>query len=205
MKPVAQALLLASFLFSCNDSNSDTQAVENDTTQSNTGKPSLSAALDKLRLTLQAGQKEDIVDLISFPLTESQMDLYVDDSLFQQDFVAAGNKLTRDLFLKHYDKIAKFTYLDEIGNVFSHLSIDSLAHNSEIKKEYKDKEEPCTKYYSLAVDNNLVTLKFGTNPNQEFISKEGDTDAIAGCEYAVFWTFRYEDGKLRFVKQAAAG
>jgi len=130
------------FFISCNDSNSDIQAVENDTTQSNTGKPSLSAALDKLRLTLQAGQKEDIVDLISFPLTESQMDLYVDDSLFQQDFVAAGNKLTRDLFLKHYDKIAKFTYLDEIGNVFSHLSIDSLAHNSEIKKEYKDKEEP---------------------------------------------------------------
>lgn len=202
MKPISLALLLAAFIISCDNTNTDKQAVTPDSTENTAAESPLASALADLRQTLESGDHANIANLIDFPLTDTEMNVAIDDSLFQHDYLAAGGKLTKPLFLKHFDKIAKFTYLDEITRVFKHVPLDSLVNTNEVRKEYREKDNPCMKYYSILAEDNNVTLGFGTNTNSDLDVKDEDA---AGCEYAVFWTFKLAGGKLKFVRQAAAG
>ena len=145
---------------------------------------------------------------MDFPLEDTVMNIYLDDSMFQKSYQAAGSKLTRELFRKYYDTIYKFTYLDQVSQIFRHIPLDSLKSKNEVTKEYKDKNEPCTRYYTIHKEQDEVTLTYGTNSNIDYVDKKGkspDHADVAGCEYSVFWIFKFDGNKLRLVRQTAAG
>ena len=86
---------------------------------------------------------------------------------------------------------------------------DSVHQDSDtLSYELKVKKDPCYKFYRVYVDNDSVTLEFGSDNNDQFVDiskKTEDEEMLDTCEYASFWTFRFDGQKLHFEKQLSAG
>jgi hypothetical protein len=213
MKPFFLALFIVTSLFSCKNAGNDKKTEEPDSAQAagtaalvDSAKLIMNNAILELRSKLESQNRNRIAELMDFPLADTIMNVHVDDAGFLESYRTAGNKLSKAMFIKYYSDIAKDTYLDEITKIFSQVPMDSLAYTNELDKEVKQEMEPCTKFYSIEVQQNYVRLTYRTHANKEYVPKETqDTPDTAGCEYAVSWIFRLEGDKLRLFRQGAAG
>jgi hypothetical protein len=213
MRSISLALVLTAFLFSCNSSNNDRKADGPDSTQAADKGAEVSRtmtdAVNDLKAILESNDKERIAALIDFPVADTVMGIYLDDSTFQETYKANGNKLTRSMFMNYFDPIQRHTYLDQITRVFEYVPIDSLRYTKELSREIKNKNEPCASHYHIAVEGDIVTLSYVLDDNDLYIKKgtkeEQEAFEDAGCEYGVYWIFRFDGNKFRLVQYAAAG
>jgi hypothetical protein len=203
-------LILAVFIFSCNNAGNDKQAGGNDSTQNaGTANPrTVADAINDLKTILESKNRSNIADLFEFPIPDSIMFVYLDDSVFQKSYRAAGERLTKSLFLQYFDTISRYTNLSDITEGFKYLPVDSLRYTDSLTREFKDKKDPCTRFYSIEVANDLIRIGYGTHQNDLFIVPKGSKDDdryFSGCEYDSFWLFRFDGNQLKFVARAAAG
>ncbi len=210
MRLISCVLLPAIFFFSCNNANHDKEAGGADTAQASasSGPRTVMDAITDLKNTLQSGNRSNIADLFDFPVADTIMRVYLDDSVFQENYRAAGDKITKSMFMNYFDTIARFNNLSDIIEGFKYLPLDSLKYKNRIEKVFKSKDEPCTREYSIEVENGLVRFQFTTNQSDLFKSKGNDEEDArfnSGCEYASWWTFRFDGSRLRFVRHDAAG
>lgn len=204
------ALLLAGFIFSCNNANNDKQAdgVDSNQKAGTTSPRTIADAINDLKTTLESNNRSNIADLFEFPMADTVMAVYLDDSVFKKSYRAAGDRLTKSLFLQYFDTISRSSNLSDIAEGFKYLPVDSLRYTNELFKEFKEKKEPCTRSYSIEVENDEVKITYATNPNDLFVVPKGSEDDdqfYSGCEYASSWIFRFDGNKLKFVRQVAAG
>jgi hypothetical protein len=213
MRSISLALLVTAILFSCNSSDSDKKPDGSDSPNAvnpsgNTGPRTITDAILDLKTILESKNRNSIAELMDFPLEDTVMNVYIDDSVFQKSYKAAGNKLSKPLFMQYYDTISKFTYLDQVTEIFKLVPLDSLKYKNELTKEFKDKNEPCMKKYKIEVEQDIVRLVYGTDTNDEYVKKgiaQDEESEDAGCEYSVFWIFRFDGNKLKLLHQGAAG
>jgi hypothetical protein len=209
MKPISLPLVLIAFLFSCNNNGTDKQADGSDPGQAaNSGKRTIQNAIFDLKATLESRNPNKIADLMDFPVPDTVMNVYLDDSAFQKEYKSWGEKLSRPIFLKYYDTISKFTYLDKIAAIFKYIPLDSLQYTNELKKELTaGAKEPCAGYYSIRLEDNIVTLTYGTNINPDYEGEIKGTDETedGGCEYGLYYIFRFDGQRLRLIRQGEAG
>jgi hypothetical protein len=209
MRSISLDFVFAIFLFSCKNSGNDKKADGVDSTQAadKAGPRTITDAIVELKTILESRNPQNIAALMDFPLADTVMNMYLDDSVFQKSYQAAGNKLTKALFLKYYDTISKFTYLDQVTEIFKLVPLDSLKYKNELTKEFRDKNDPCLRFYEIEIDQDNVRLSYGTNRNEEYKGKspEQEETDLAGCEYQVYWIFRFDGNKLKLLHQGAAG
>ena len=205
------ALVLAAFIFSCNNANNDKQADGADSTQhaTTTSPRTVTDAINDLKTVLQSNNRSNIADLFEFPMADTVMAVYLDDSAFKKSYVAAGDKLTKSMFLQYFDTIARYSNLSDIIAGLKDLPVDSLRYTNKIETEIKAKREPCAAFCSIEVNGDEVTLKYSTLVNDEYVKPKGtgedDESEVAGCEYVSFFFFVFDGNKLKFKRHAAAG
>lgn len=210
MRSISLALVIA-FLLSCNSSNSDKHADGADSANvvtATTGPRTITDAIFDLKTILESKNRNKIADLMDFPLEDTVMNVYLDDSVFQKRYKAEGNRLSKPLFMQYYDTISKFTYLDKVTEIFNLVPLDSLKHINELEKEFKDRNDPCIKYYKIEIEQDIVRLQYGSHNNNEYSKKGAASDnenIYAGCQYVVFWVFRFDGNKLKLLSQGTAG
>lgn len=212
MKYVLFLLIVAGSLVSCSNANNEKTADGADSAQPESTAPASSraallTALKDLHTTLATNDKNKIAELFTFPLTDSIMPIFLDDSVFSKKYVAAGDQLTKQLFFEYYDTIVKFTDLDHIGELFKYLPVESLGNSDEMEKNIGAKTEPCLRQYRIEVEGDRVRLITGTLENADYKAQKlsASEDTSAGCEYSAVWMFRLEGNKLKFERYAAAG
>jgi hypothetical protein len=211
MRLLFLALVLPGFILSCNNANNDKQADGADSTQNagTTSPRTITDAINDLKTTLESKNRSNIADLFEFPMADTVMAVYLDDSAFKKSYRAAGDRLTKSMFLNFYDTIARYSNLSDIIAGLKYLPVDSLRYTNKIETAITAKREPCAAFCSIEVNGNEVTLKYSTMVNDEYVkpkgSSEDDESEVAGCEYASFWIFVFDGNKLKFVRQAAAG
>lgn len=209
MRPIYFLFAVAVVLFSCNNSGGDKQAGDADSSQAGpapggAGSKTVVDAVNDLKSVLESKDKNSIANLFQYPLADTVLPVYIDDSVFKKNYTSAGDKLTRSMFISYYDAISKDTYLDKITEIFKYLSVDSLQYNNTLHIEFTKAGEDCNQYYEIANNDGVVTLTYGLNGHQPD-SKASAEEQEIGCEFASFWIFRFEGGKLHFVRQASAG
>src|SRR5688572_27814422 len=125
------SLVLTIFLFACKNSGSDKNAGGGDSAQAaiKTNVRIFDAIAD-LRSTLESRNPHKIAALMDFPLANTVLGVYLDDSVFQESYKAEGDLLTRALFLKYYDTISSFTDLEVVTEVFKLVPLDSLKYKN---------------------------------------------------------------------------
>lgn len=218
MKPILATLALAAMLFSCNNSASEKKAADADTSANATAatttaekyapSPAVLNALNNLKAVLVTRNKSSIADLFEFPMAAAVFRPYIDDSTFSEKYQAAGELLTKNLFLEYYDKIAKYSNLEDIIYGLEVLNVDSLRHTNEISKIFATKNEPCAFVYTITVEDEKVEMRFSINPNTNYVPSKKATDEETddtGCEYSSVWEFMFDGQRLKFLHQAAAG
>lgn len=211
MRSIFLVLISVALLFSCSNSSTEKQADDSDSAQSaddqKSGVRTVADAVNDLRIILESGNKTEIAALFPWPLADSVMPVYLDDSVFKKNYTAAGDKLTQNMFIRYYDTISKFTNLADIIEGFKYLPVDSLKYKNELNKEFRDNKEPCTRYYNIRIEEEEVTLTYGTNFNNDYKDPKGKTDDedVSGCEFASIWMFKFDGNKLKFYRYAAAG
>jgi hypothetical protein len=200
---------LTTIALSCKNTPHDQpglSTVHNDSGQAR--KQQLVQEVNKLKIILASGDSNKIADLFPFPLADSVMPVYTDDSAYNRDYKKNGDRVTRDMFLKYYPIISQRLQVDKMNELFKYIKTELLLRNYKLGYDIKTKKEPCYPYYNIEVDSsNMVTFTTGTNSNPDYkgSTAAADEDVSDGCEYAVFWTFMFDGRKLVFVRETAAG
>ena len=136
----------------------------------------LIAALKALRGRMLSGDKEQIAGIFTFPLADSVFNIYVNDSVFQDEYAKHGNALTRQMF---------DTYFNEIGSgpgdfvaLFSFLNPDSLLTRDTIEHDDIVDTLPYYTNYSITIDrDSLVWIRFNTGPNSSYVAPKNARDS----------------------------
>src|SRR4051794_21694379 len=63
-----------------------------DTAQNKPGRQILIEELKKLKQTIASNNKEKIADIFEFPISDTAFGIYVDDSIYNEQFRSNGNK-----------------------------------------------------------------------------------------------------------------
>jgi hypothetical protein len=203
-------------LTSCNNSNktkvaSDTliasQQVE--TTSNTSERQILIEELRRLKTVFASKDKEKIVDLFQFPLSDTAF-LYIDDSTFNAKLDKNGGKTTRTMFISHFSSISESLQIDQLNQLFAKINIDNLFKKDTLEHEVIIETEPCYPYYGVGVEKDIVTLTVGTNSNKNYKSKSLLEDEIPEndssiCEHVLWWLFKFDGQKLRFYNIMGAG
>lgn len=204
-------------LLSC--SNADTNKVASDTTSVNqqsdtTAKKSerqlLIEELKRLQTVFASKDKEKIADIFQFPLSDTTVGIYIDDSSFNAQLEKNGGKMTKAMFIRHFSDISESLQTDQINQLLRKINLDRLLQKDTLQNEAIIKTEPCYHYYGVSVDKNLVTLTVGTNSNKDYKSKSVSEDEIPEnssefCEHVLWWVFRFDGKKLHFKNLSGAG
>lgn len=165
--------------------------------------------LKRIKAAFASRDKERIADIFPFPIPDSVMGTIEYDSTALKEFNEKGGRTTREMFIKYFDENYKYLQMEQINELFKYLDIDKLNHADTLTHEVRSKKEPCYKYYEIHVSEDAVTFIFGTNGNSEYVDpekKSNDDETIGDeCEFASFWTFKFDGKKLHFDHQTSAG
>ena len=209
-------LILTSLVFciSCNNSNANKSFFDNASTKEKTDasksqRELLIEELKKLKVVIASNNKETIAQLFPFPLADTTLGIYIDDSTYFKEFRKNGGKTTKAMFLKYFQQIYQDMQLDQISELFKYLNLDSLSQKDTLQYEVRSEKEPCYKFYHVYIAKDTVTLEFGTNTNKDYVDSSIKTEDDEGsgdeCEFASIWTFKFDGLKLHFVMLVAAG
>jgi hypothetical protein len=203
-------------LLSCNHADNTKASLDttsfkqgNDTTQTKSQRHLLIEELKRLHAIFGSKEREKIADVFPFPLADTILSIYLDDSSYLEQFRKNGNKTTRALFIKYFPQVYRDLQLEQFNQLFKYIIIDSLNSKDTLVQEITIKNEPCYKFYHVYIDKDMVTLEFGTNSNKTYVdkSKKSEDDESFGdeCEFVSLWLFHFDGTKLHFVKQMVAG
>lgn len=204
-------------LISCNSSDitkvaSDTETVnqQSDTTSNKSERQLLIEELKRLKAVFAFNDKEKIAGIFQFPISDTTVGIYIDDSTFNAQLEKNGGKTTRTMFIRHFTDISESLQIAQINELFKKIDIDRLLQKDTLQNEAIIKTEPCYHYYDVSVDRDLVTLTVGTNSNKDYKSKSVSEDEIPEnsselCEHVLWWVFRFDGKKLHFKNISGAG
>ena len=217
MKPIFIIFTFFVLVVGCN--NSDTTKTTSkeqvtaqhiDTIQNNSERQNLIAELKKLHQIIASNDKEKIADIFPFPLSDTAFSIFIDDSSYNEQFIANGNRTTKAMFLRHFKEVSESVWLDQMNKLFEHLNIDSLLYKDHLVANNYIKTEPCFNSYQIDVSKYGIGLRIDGNSNQSFKSKKSFEDDIPEnssefCEHTLWWTFRFDGIKLYLEVISGAG
>jgi hypothetical protein len=181
---------------------------QSDTTGSKIKRHVLIEELKQLKAVLASNDKEKIADIFQFPLSDTTAGIYIDDSSFNLQLEKNGGKTTRAMFIQFFPQVSKSLQIDELYQLFKQVSLDSLLQKDELISNLRISTEPCFKFYSILVQHELVTLSTGSGVNESYQStsaSEDEENSSEFCEHILWWVFRFDGERLRFIKQHGAG
>jgi hypothetical protein len=157
--------------------------------------------LKKLFQVILSDDKEQIADIFTFPLSEEMCSIYVDDSLFNEQFKSNGNKITRAMFLRFYDAISESIQLTQVRNLIHNIPLDGLMQNDTLNYQAYNKLEPCFYSYHIEFSGDILTLRMNMNSNESYQSKTLSKYGIPEnsseiCEHDFWWIIRFDGKKL---------
>lgn len=206
MKKTFEILALLIGLISCyNSNNVDVSSAEQlakhetKTDSNNANRKMLISELKRLHYAISTNDKEKIADIFEFPLSRKSFSFYVDDKSFYEQFKSNGNKITRAMFLEHYNAISESIWLEQLKNLFQFIAIDSVEQKETIEYEDYIETEPCFYSYQIELNKDIVTLRMKMKSNKNYQSKilsENNLPENSSeiCEHDLWWIFRF-DGK----------
>lgn len=167
-------------------------------------------ALRRLQAVFASGDKEKIADIFQFPLPDTTVDIYIDDSSFSAQLEQNGGKITRAMFVRYFPKISESLQIDQINRLFQSININNLMHKDRLEQAFIIKAEPCYQFYGVDVEKDFVTLRVGTNSNKDYKSQpasDGDLpeNDSSICEHVLWWVFQFDGEKLHFRYISGAG
>jgi hypothetical protein len=204
-------------LLSCNNSDitkgANNKATENqrsDTSSTKTQRQLLIEELKRLQAVFASKDKNRITDVFPFPLSDSSVSIYIDDSAFDHQYKKNGNMVTKAMFVRFYKPISESLQIDQVKQLFKNLKVDDLQIKDTLEYNAIIKTEPCYHFYGIGIEDNLVTLTLGTNSNENYESKSMSEDETPEnssefCEHVLWWVFRFDGKKLHLVKIHGAG
>ncbi|RYZ25574.1 MAG: hypothetical protein EOO10_17925 [Chitinophagaceae bacterium] len=204
-------------LTSCNYSDntkvtSDTLIVDqqSDTTSNKSERQLLIEELKRLKVVFASKDKEKIADLFHFPISDTTVGIYIDDSTFNAQMDKNDGKTTRAMFIRYFSEISESLQIEQLDQLFKKIKIDDLLQKDTLEHEAIIKAEPCYHFYGVGVDKNHVTLTLGTNSNKDYKSKSVSEDEIPEndssiCETVLWWVFRFDGKKMHLKNISGAG
>jgi hypothetical protein len=203
-------------LLSC--SNGDTTKISNDTavkektdtTAATILRQKLIEELQRLRTIFSSNDRQKIADVFPFPLPDTTLRVYIDDSTYFEQLEKNGDKTTRAMFLHFFPQLYSSLQIDELNQLFKHISLTGLLQQNALEHEIRVTTEPCYKLYRVEVEQQSVILSIHSYSNENYISSSSPNDDMQEnsseyCESSFWWIFRFDGQKLHFVKIDAAG
>jgi hypothetical protein len=168
---VFPAIIVSLSLFACHQPDHSVKKPES-------RRMALIAALKELRGRMLSGDKTQIASLFNFPLPDSVFNVYVDDSIFQQEYTKHDYALTRQMFNTYFEKLG--AGLPSFGPLFSLLNPDSLLTKDTIEDADITDTLPYFDDYSIIIENDsLVSIRFSTGPNSNFVPPKKAKDTVS--------------------------
>lgn len=191
---------------------SDTTTVKHpgDTAESKTDRQQLIEELKRLHIVFASNDKEKIAQLFKFPLSDTTVGIYIEDSTFNAQLQSNSGKISRTMFMRFFPQISGSLQMDELNQLFKTIKLDSLQSLDSLEREVYIKTEPCYKFYGIQVQGDIVTLTTGQGVNSDYKSTTASEDEAPEnssefCENVLWWVFRFDGKKLHFIKQHGAG
>lgn len=217
MRQIFILFTVLGFLVSCSNSNStkalsDTTIVnhQDDNTSKKSERLIIIEEVKRLQTIFASNNKEKIADIFRFPLSQTKVGIYIEDSTFNAQLKKNGDKTTRAMFLRYFPQISESLQINELNNLFKNINAGGLQKEDTLKYEALIKAEPCYHVYSIRLEKDLVTLTVGTDSNKDYKSKTVSEDEIPEnsseiCEHMLWWVFRFNGDKLELQEISGAG
>jgi hypothetical protein len=164
----------------------------------------LIAALEELSATFASRDPQRLASLFPFPVPDTVLQFYTDDQHFAEAMDQSKGLLTRQIFLDHFSAISESMMIPELDSLFRILPPAGLATTDTLEKTFLVRENPCARYYRMAVEGETIVLVTGIAANEQYQgdNAEGGSEA---CESASVWVFYFDGEKLRLKQQGIAG
>jgi hypothetical protein len=160
----------------------------------------LIAALEELAATFASRDPQRVASLFPFPVPDTVLQVYTDEPAFVEVLEKSGGKLTREIFVNNFTAISEAVMMPDIDSLFHTLPPAGLASGDTLEKTFIVPDQPCVKYYRMAVEGETVVLVSGITGNDQYTGdKENSSSEM--CETAAVWVF-YFDGEKLVLKQA---
>lgn len=210
-------LTVLALLISCNStdttkvaSETTTAPLHNDSTENKTERQLLIEELNRLKATIASNDKERIAGIFQFPLSDTTVGIFIDDSTYTAQFEKNGSKTTKAMFIRFFPQISESLQIEELNQLFKNIKLENLQQKDTLGREVHIKTEPCYKFYNIEVQGDIITLTTGQGVNENFKSSPAPEDDIPEnssefCEHVLWWVFKFDGKKLHFVKQHGAG
>jgi len=211
LSAVVLNLGLAVFVaMSCNQPRSQDKAAGNDSVNASHSTPR-AALVVQLRLMgqrLNSGDSHQIAQIFRFPVPDSELPYYGDDTAFNRARARDSNTITAATFQRYFKEISNEMAFDEFSRAFQQLRVDRLLRRDSIQGEVIKKKEPCYHFYIIQIEgDSLVRITCGMNSRKDYDgpeTKDPDFDISSLCEHDTFWDFVFDGRQLNFIKKWGA-
>lgn len=167
----------------------------------------LVAQLKILGQQLASGDKRKIAQIFQFPVPDSLLTYYGNDTAFNEARARDGDATTAAVFNQYYQEISSELDFKEFSRVFKRLKVDRLLTRDSIEYDAIIKKEPCYNFYRIQIEgDSLVLITYGVNHQENYSgpeTKDPDFD-ISVCEHDTFWDFVFDGHRLRFIRNSGA-
>jgi hypothetical protein len=160
----------------------------------------LIAALEELAATFASRDPQRVASLFPFPLPDTVLQVYTDEPAFIEVLEKSQGQLTRQIFVDYFPAISETVMMPDIDSLFKTLPPAQLGIRDTLEKTFIVPDQPCVKYYRLAVEGETVVLVAGITGNDQYAGNAEDSSSEM-CETAAVWVF-YFDGEKLVLKQA---
>jgi hypothetical protein len=199
-------LLLILFVFAACKGRRTSVADPIPPVRSKANRGALIEALRDLKRRASSSDSNMIVDIYSFPIPDSAINLDL-DSAFEVVKTKNGGVVTKAMFLSYYDQLQGELGLDEMVRLFKVIDVGGLRTRDSIGYEENPKKDISYELGRLEVSGDtLVDLMYGTSWNSDHKGTEKEEEAAdAGAyDHNTYWTFAFDGRKLRLIKMRNA-
>jgi hypothetical protein len=164
----------------------------------------LIAALEDLAATFASRDPHQIASLFPFPVPDTVLQVYTDEPAFVEILEKSKGQLTREIFVKYFSAISETVMMPDIDSLLRTLPPAQLASRDTLEKVFNVPDQPCVKYYRMAVEGDMVVLVSGITGNEQF-SGDPEENSSEMCETAAVWVFYFDGEKLQLKQAGVAG
>jgi len=210
MRQIYTLLVAIGLLFSCDNTEKNNASLEKKTIITTNKKERLIEELNRLQTVFASNDEEKIADILSFPISNETIGIYIDDNSFNEQLKKNDNKVTRTMFINSFREISESLQINQINLLFKKTNLNELLKQDTIENKVIFQTEPCYHFYGVKVEKDLVILTVGTASNDDYKSKSENEDEIPAnssefCESVLWWTFQFDGKKLNFKNISGAG
>ena len=158
-----------------------------------TRKDALIAALKNLHKAIASRDKQQIAALFQFPVPDTVMPTFVDDSTFNAAYEKNNRLLTDTLYNKYFKEITGVWGLGEFSQVFKYLDVTQLRKKDSLADSVA--KDGAVRIYEIQnAKDSLISINYGVT----------HTDSDEGGEYLISWYFLFDGRRLRVIGRAEA-